>query len=640
MNRVLKHESKVIILRKKQFKAESKKLLNLMINSIYTHKEIFLRELISNASDAIDKLYFRSLTDAGVGLAKDDFEIRINLDKENRTLIIADNGCGMSADELENNLGVIAKSGSLTFKEENQDADDIDIIGQFGVGFYSSFMVSDRVVVETKSYGEDTAYRWESQGVDGYTIEPCDKGEVGTVITLHLKEDTEEEKYSEYLEPFHIENLVKKYSDYVRYPIRMDVATERLVEGSESEETETVVETKTLNSMIPLWRKNKSEITKEEYQQFYQEKFYDYTEPLKIIHSKTEGLITYDALLYIPGRAPYDYYTKDYEKGLQLYASGVLIMDKCADLLPDYYSFIKGLVDSADLSLNISREMLQHDRQLKAIAKAIEKKITNELKTMLKNDRETYEKFFENFGVQLKFGVYDEFGVHKEELKDLLLFYSSTEKKMVTMKEYRDRMKEDQEKIYYACGSSVEKIDLLPQTDAAKAKGYEILYLTDNIDEFVLQILMEYEDKRFVNLSADDAGLVSEEEKEVIKNENEAAKEMLDFMKDAVGDEIKGVRFTNKLQNHAVCLTSEGKISLEMERVLKSMPTDSGVKADVFLDINANHPVAEKLKALYAADKEQVAEYAKILYAQARLISGMSVDNPVELTDMICKLMA
>lgn len=630
----------MIILRKKQFKAESKKLLNLMINSIYTHKEIFLRELISNASDAIDKLYFRSLTDAGVGLKKDDFEIRINVDKENRMLIIADNGCGMSADDLENNLGIIAKSGSMAFKEENQDVDNIDIIGQFGVGFYSAFMVSDRVVVETKAYGEDTANRWESQGADGYTIEPCDRAEVGTVITLYLKEDTEEEKYSEYLDAFHIENLVKKYSDYVRYPIRMDVSTERPVEGSESGETETVVETKTLNSMIPLWRKNKSEITKEEYQQFYQEKFYDYTEPLKIIHSKTEGLISYDALLYIPGRAPYDFYTKDYEKGLQLYASGVLIMDKCADLLPDYFSFVKGLVDSADLSLNISREMLQHDRQLKAIAKALDKKITNELKTMLKNDRETYETFFKIFGVQLKFGVYDEFGVHKEELKDLLLFYSSTEKKLVTIKEYRDRMKENQEKIYYACGSSVDKIDLLPQTDAAKAKGYEILYLTDNIDEFVLQILLEYDGKHFINVSADDAGLDSEEEKEAVQKENEDAKEMLDFMKDAIGENIKGVRFTNKLQNHAVCLTSEGKISLEMERVLKSMPTDSGVKADVFLDINDDHPVARKLKELYAADKEQVAEYAKILYAQARLIGGMSVDNPVELTDMICKLMA
>lgn len=637
---MLKHENKVIILRKKQFKAESKKLLNLMINSIYTHKEIFLRELISNASDAIDKLYFRSLTDAGVGLKKDDFEIRINVDKENRMLIIADNGCGMSADDLENNLGIIAKSGSMAFKEENQDVDNIDIIGQFGVGFYSAFMVSDRVVVETKAYGEDTANRWESRGADGYTIEPCDRAEVGTVITLYLKEDTEEEKYSEYLDAFHIENLVKKYSDYVRYPIRMDVSTERPVEGSESGETETVVETKTLNSMIPLWRKNKSEITKEEYQQFYQEKFYDYTEPLKIIHSKTEGLISYDALLYIPGRAPYDFYTKDYEKGLQLYASGVLIMDKCADLLPDYFSFVKGLVDSADLSLNISREMLQHDRQLKAIAKALDKKITNELKTMLKNDRETYETFFKIFGVQLKFGVYDEFGVHKEELKDLLLFYSSTEKKLVTIKEYRDRMKENQEKIYYACGSSVDKIDLLPQTDAAKAKGYEILYLTDNIDEFVLQILLEYDGKHFINVSADDAGLDSEEEKEAVQKENEDAKEMLDFMKDAIGEDIKGVRFTNKLQNHAVCLTSEGKISLEMERVLKSMPTDSGVKADVFLDINADHPVARKLKELYAADKEQVAEYAKILYAQARLIGGMSVDNPVELTDMICKLMA
>ena len=611
-----------------------------MINSIYTHKEIFLRELISNASDAIDKLYFRSLTDETVGLSKDDFEIRIDLNEGERVFKISDNGIGMTADELENNLGTIAQSGSQAFKKENTEAEDIEIIGQFGVGFYSAFMVSDRIVVESKAFGADTAYRWTSEGADGYTIEPCEKETAGTEITLYLKEDTEEEKYSDYLSTFRVENLVKKYSDYVRYPIRMDVTHHRPVEGGENGETETVIETETLNSMIPLWRKNKSEITKEEYQQFYQDKFYDYTEPLKVIHSKTEGMATYDALLYIPGKAPYDFYTKDYEKGLQLYANGVLIMDKCADLLPDYYSFVKGLVDSADLSLNISREMLQHDHQLKVIAKAIDKKITGELKTMLKKDRETYEKFFSIFGVQLKFGVYDEFGVHKEELKDLLLFYSSTEKKMVTLKEYRDRMPEDQEKIYYACGTDVNKIDLLPQTDAAKAKGYEILYLTDNIDEFVFQILLEYEDKRFVNVSADDAGLVSEEEKEAVKNENEAAKDLLDYMKDAVGSDIKGVRFTHKLKNHAVCLTSEGKISLEMERVLKSMPTDQGVRAEIYMDINADHPVAAKLKAMYETDKETVGEYARILYAQARLIGGMPVDNPVELTEMICKLMA
>lgn len=625
---------------KKQFKAESKKLLDLMINSIYTHKEIFLRELISNASDAIDKLYFRSLTDETVGLNKDDFEIRLDLNESDRIFKISDNGCGMTADELENNLGTIAQSGSLAFKKENTDVEDIEIIGQFGVGFYSAFMVSDKIVVESKAFGADTAYRWTSEGADGYTIESCEKENAGTEITLFLKEDTEEEKYSDYLSTFRIENLVKKYSDYVRYPIRMDVTHHRPVEGGEEGETEAVIETETLNSMIPLWRKNKSEITKEEYQQFYQDKFYDYTEPLKVIHSKTEGLATYDALLYIPGKAPYDFYTKDYEKGLQLYANGVLIMDKCADLLPDYYSFVKGLVDSADLSLNISREMLQHDHQLKVIAKAIDKKITGELKTMLKKDRETYEKFFSIFGVQLKFGVYDEFGVHKDELKDLLLFYSSTEKKMVTLKEYRDRMPEDQEKIYYACGTDVNKIDLLPQTDAAKAKGYEILYLTDNIDEFVFQILLEYEDKRFVNVSADDAGLVSDEEKEAVKTENEASKDLLDYMKDAVGSDIKGVRFTHKLKNHAVCLTSEGKISLEMERVLKSMPTDQGVKAEIYLDINADHPIAAKLKSIYETDKETVAQYARILYAQARLIGGMPVDNPVELTEMICKLMA
>ena len=629
-------------MRKKQFKAESKKLLDLMINSIYTHKEIFIRELISNASDAIDKLYFRSLTDDGVGLKKEDFEIRLELDKAGRTLKIIDNGIGMTADELENNLGTIAKSGSKAFKEANgeQGGDDIDIIGQFGVGFYSAFMVSDKIEVVSKAYGEETGNCWISSGVDGYTVEPCDKAAPGTEITLYLKEDTEEENYSEYLETFRIENLVKKYSDYVRYPIRMDVEHTHAVENGEEGEAETVIETETLNSMIPLWRKNKSEITKEEYQQFYQDKYYDYTEPLKVIHSKTEGIATYDALLYIPGRAPYDYYTKDYEKGLALYANGVMITERCSDLLPDYYSFVKGLVDSADLSLNISREMLQHDHQLKVIAKAIDKKITSELKTMLKKDRETYEKFFGVFGVQLKFGCYDEFGIHKEELKDLLLFYSSTEKKPVTLDEYVDRMKEGQEKIYYACGSSTDKIDMLPQTDAAKAKGYEVLYLTDNIDEFVLQILLEHKEKRFVNVSADDAGLVDEEQAEAVKNENEEQKDLLAAMKDAIGDDVKGVRFTNKLHNHAVCLTSEGKISLEMERVLKTMPTDSGVKAEVYLDINDSHPVAAKLKALYASNPEAVADYAEILYGQARLIGGMSVDNPVELTEKILKFMA
>ena len=625
-------------MRTKQFKAESKKLLDLMINSIYTHKEIFLRELISNASDAVDKLYFRSLTDKNVGMSHGDFEIRITPDKENRTLTISDNGIGMTKEELEANLGTIAKSGSLAFKQENADAKDIDVIGQFGVGFYSAFMVSDCVTVESRAYGESEAYRWQSKGVEGYTVEECDKPDVGTTITLHIKDDTDEEKYSQFLEEYTIKTIVKKYSDYVRYPIRMTVEKRRLKEGTE-DEYESVKEDETLNSMIPLWKKNKKEIKPEEYEAFYKDKFMDYEKPLKVIHYKTEGQATYDALLFIPSHAPFDYYTKEYEKGLQLYSKGVLIMDKCKDLLPDHFSFVKGLVDSEDLSLNISREVLQHDHQLKLIAKTIEKKIDSELKKMLETDREAYEKFFKAFGMQIKFGVYSDYGIHKDSLKDLLLFYSSSEKKPVTLKEYVSRMKDGQKDIYYAAGETTDKIDMLPQVDSVKDKGYEILYLTDYVDEFALRALSEYDGKTFVNVCTEDVDLGTEEEKEALKKENEDNADMLKEMKEALGENVHEVRFTDKLKDHPVCLSSKGAISLEMQKVLNAMPDGKDAKATVVLEINANHPIAEKLKSLYKDNKDSLCDYAKILYAQARLIGGMSVDDPVELSNLVCNLM-
>ena len=622
----------------RQFKAESKKLLDMMINSIYTHKEIFLRELVSNASDAIDKLYFRSLTDDKVGLTRSDYNIRIDINKDERTLTISDNGCGMTEEELESNLGTIAKSGSLEFKNDNEAQEDVDIIGQFGVGFYSAFMVSDKVIVESKAFGSDTAFRWISSGAQGYSIEPCEKENVGTIITLYIKENTEEENYDEFLETYKLSSIIRKYSDYISYPIKMDFTTNKLKEGTE-DEYETIVETRTINSMIPLWRKNKSEITTEEYNNFYKEKFFDFTDPVKVIHSKTEGQVSYDALLFIPSRPPFDYYTKNFEKGLQLYTNGVMIMDKCSDLLPDYFSFVKGLVDSADLSLNISREMLQHDHQLKLIAKNLEKKIKNELLKLQKDDRAAYDEFFKAFGVQIKFGIYDGYGANKELLKDLLMFYSSTEKKMVTLSEYVSRMKEDQKNIYYAAGESVDKIDMLPQAEAIKDKGFEVLYLTDNVDEFALQMLMTFDEKGFTNICADNLDIGTEEEKESLKKENEAAKEMFDLMKESIGDSVEKVRFTNKLKNHPVCLTSEGEISVEMEKTLNAMPTDSKVKANIVLEINENHPIAEKLKELYKADQEEVKKYAKILYAQGRLIGGLSIENPTELSNMICDLM-
>lgn len=626
-------------MKKKQFKAESKKLLDMMINSIYTHKEIFLRELISNASDAIDKLYFRSLTDDSVGMSKDDFFIKVDIDKENRNIAITDNGIGMTAEELENNLGTIAKSGSLDFKNDNaQNGSDVEIIGQFGVGFYSAFMVSDLVTVESKAFGEEQAHRWVSTGAEGYTIEPCDKENAGTVITLHIKEDTENENYSEFLETYKISGLIKKYSDYIRYPIKMDFESSRPVEGKEGE-YESFTETRTVNSMVPLWRKNKSEITEEEYNNFYSEKFYDFEKPARVIHTKTEGQATFDALMFIPKKPAYDYYSKEFEKGLALYSNGVLIMDKCPDLLPDYFSFVRGLVDSADLSLNISREVLQHDHQLKLIARTIEKKIKNELTKMLENDREAYDEFFKAFGVQLKFGIYNEFGAHKDTLKDLVMFYSSTEKKPVTLGEYVSRMKEGQDKIYYACGESIEKIDMLPQTDALKDKGYEVLYCTDNVDEFALKVLDEYDSKKFANVCAEEIDLSTEDEKKELEAANESGKDMLEEMKTALDGAVASVRFTNRLKNYPACLSSEGNISVEMERILNSMPTDNKVKAETVLEINASHPVADKLKALFADDKDTFAKYTKLLYDQARLIGGMTIENPSEFISMISELM-
>ncbi len=633
-------------MRTRQFKSESKKLMDMMINSIYTHKEIFLRELISNASDALDKLYFRSLTDNSVGIAPDDFEIRLVADKEARTLKIIDNGCGMTEEELDKNLGTIAKSGSLAFKQENEKKDNVDIIGQFGVGFYSAFMVSDRVTVESRAFGSDEAFCWSSSGAEGYTVEPCDKETVGTVVTLHIKENAGDENYDEFLDQYRLSALVKKYSDYIRHPIRMDFVTREPIEkpeGAEDAPTEyrDVTENRTLNSMIPLWKKSKSEIGPDEYNTFYKDKFYDYTEPARVIHTKTEGQATYSALMFIPKHPPFDYYTKEYEKGLQLYSKGVLIMDKCAELLPDYFSFVKGLVDSEDLSLNISRETLQHDGQLKLIAKTLEKKIRSELEKMLKDEREAYEEFFKAFGIQLKFGVYNDYGMNKESLKNLLIFRSSREKKYTTLKEYTDRMAEGQESIYYACGETDEKIEMLPQTDAVRDRGYEILYLTENVDEFAIKMLGEYEGKKFVNICDDDLSLDSEEEKKALEEENAASEDMLKEMKESIGDKINSVRFTNKLKEHPVCLTSEGGISLEMEKVLNSMPGSDGnkVTARLVLEINASHPIAEKLKALYGSDKETLKKYAKLLYGEACLIGGKSVPDPAEHSALVCELM-
>ena len=629
----------------KQFQAESKRLLDLMINSIYTHREIFLRELISNASDAIDKLYFKSLTDTSVGMKKSDFAINIAIDKENRTLTVSDNGIGMTEEDLENNLGTIANSGSFAFKKDNDLGDDVDIIGQFGVGFYSAFMVAKEVEVRSKAYGSDKAYMWKSSGADGYTIEECDKDSVGTEIRLTLKDDTETECYDEYLEASTIKELVKKYSDYIRFPIKMDVEkTKRKADAKEDDYSddayETVIENETLNSMVPLWRKNKNELKPEDYNNFYKEKFFDYTDPLKYIHSKIEGTVTYDSLLFIPARAPFNFYSKDYEKGLQLYSSGVLISDKCADLLPDYFSFVRGLVDSADLSLNISREMLQHDHQLKTIAKSIEKTIKSELKKMLNNEREKYEQFWKTFGIQIKFGVYDNYGRDKDAVEDLLMFTSSHENKLTTLDEYVSRMKEEQKYIYYAAGDSVEKIQALPQTELLRDKGYEILYLTDNVDEFAVKVLMRHGDKEFRNVSEGDLGIDTEAEKEETKKLAEENKDMLSFITAALDGKVKETKISDKLKSHPVCISSSGQISLEMEKILNQNPQNEKVKSEKVLEINPNHKIFAAMQKLYGEDKEKFKDYASILYDQALLIEGMQIEDPVEFSNKICALMA
>ncbi len=636
--------------KKKAFKAESKRLLEMMINSIYTHKEIFIRELISNASDAMDKLYFKSLNES-LGLNRGDFEIRITPDKEAKTLTITDNGIGMTQEELENNLGVIAQSGSLKFKEDmkseenTEKADEVSVIGQFGVGFYSAFMAAKKVTVKSKAYGSDTAYMWSSEGVDGYTVEECEMDGHGTEITLYLKDNTEDEDYEEFLQEYKIKSLVKKYSDYIRYPIKMQTTHRHPKEDApedapESEKYEEHTVDETLNSMIPIWKKSKSELKDEDYNNFYREKFYDYTEPLAHIHSKTEGNATYSALMFIPKKAPFDYYSKEFEKGLQLYSNGVLIMDKCGDLLPDHFSFVKGLVDSEDLSLNISREMLQHDRQLKVIAKSLERTIKNELKKMLNNEREKYEEFWKAFGLQLKFGIYNGYGMNKELLQDLLLFTSSKDKKPVTLEEYVTGMKEGQDCIYYASGESVERIDALPVVETVKDKGYEILYLTDNVDEFCIQMMVDYNEKKFKSVQGGDLDLETEEEKKEIKEKNEDSKELCTAIKEALGEKVADVRLTNKLKSHPVCITSDGALSVEMEKVLNAMPTEQKAKADKVLEINPNHPIFDKLQFLFDNDREMLSTYADLLYTQAMLIEGMSIEDPVAFSEELSKVLA
>ena len=623
---------------KRQFQTESKKLLDMMINSIYTHKEIFLRELISNASDAIDKRYFRSLTEPETGLNRDEYEISISADEASRKLVISDNGCGMTADELENNLGTIAKSGSLDFKSENS-ADSVDIIGQFGVGFYSAFMVAEKVTVISKVYGADKAYKWESEGVDGYTLEECEKDAVGTEITLYIKPDSEEEDYCEFLEPYSIQRLVKKYSDYIHYPIRMDFEVNKPVEGKEGE-TEKVTERRTLNSITPLWRKPAAEISEEEYNNFYTSKFMDYEPPIRVMHYKQEGTVEYTALLYIPSHAPFDYYSKNYEKGLQLYSSGVMVMDKCSEVLPDYFSFVKGLIDSSDISLNISRETLQQDHQLRTISRAVEKKIKSELSKMMETDREKYEKFFKAFGSQLKFGVYSDYGTHKELLQDLIMFTSSNDMKYTTLKEYVSRMPEEQKSIYYACGDTPEKALRLPQAGAVKAKGYELLLLSEDVDEFTLQTLMSYEDKKFVNVATDELDLASEEETKKLNDENESGKELLDFIKGKVGG-LHAVKYSATLGDHSAALSSEGGMTIEMARVLSKMPdADSQLSASLVLELNAAHPAVEKIKELYSADKELCAKHCRILANCARVMSGLEIEDPEEFGNLICELLA
>ena len=638
----------------RQFKAESKKLLDLMINSIYTNREIFLRELISNASDACDKRYFKSLTDTSVGITKDDLKIHIQPDKDSRTLTITDNGIGMTKEELEKNLGTIARSGSLDFKTENQ-SDNIDIIGQFGVGFYSAFMVAKKVTVISRAQGADTAWKWESTGVEGYTLTEADKEDVGTEIILVLKDDTDTDKYSEYLEDYELANLVKKYSDYIRFPITMYREKSRQKPKPEDAgddykpEYETYTELETLNSMVPIWKRPKNEVKDEDYNEFYKNKFMDYTDPLRVITSRTEGTATYTALLFIPGSTPYDYYTKEYEKGLALYASGVMIMEKCADLLPDYFSFVKGVVDSEDLSLNISREMLQKDNQLKLIHNALEKKIKNELHAMLANDRTKYEEFWKEFGRQIKFGAYSDYGMHAELLRDLLLFWSAKEQKMVTLQEYVDKMPAEQKYIYFAAGDSSDRLAKLPSTELVLGKGYDVLLLTEDVDEFCLQILRTYPRKdaegkdgtvEFKNVNSGDLGLESEEEKKAAEDATAENKDLFDAMKTALDGKVKEVKVSTRLKDHPVCLSADGPLSIEMEKVLSKQPGSEGVKSDKVLELNVNHPVFAALKAAQeAGDTEKLNKYSALLYAQAQLIEGLPVDDPAAYAEAVCSLM-
>ena len=627
----------MIKMKKRQFKTESKRILDLMINSIYTNKEIFLRELISNSSDALDKLYYLSLTNKDIKVNKDDLFIRVDYNKDKRTITISDNGTGMTEEELENNLGVIAESGSLKFKEENKEQNDVNIIGQFGVGFYSAFMVSDKVTVESKSYKDDKATIWESAGVDGYTLSPSDKKDNGTIITLHLKEDTEDYNYSELLSEYKLRGIIKKYSDYISYPIKMEVENNRKKE--DSDEYETYKEVITVNSMIPLWKRNKKDITEEEYNNFYSDKFFDYDKPLDVLHFNIEGNVNYNALLYIPSHAPYDYYSKEYEKGLQLYTNGVLIMDKCSELLPDYFSFVRGVIDTEDIPLNISRETLQDDKNIKLIAKSIESKVKNELLDLLKNNRDKYLEFYKAFGMQLKFGIYNDYGMHKDKLEDLIMFYSSGEKKLITLDEYVNKLKEEDKNIYYCAGETVDKIDMLPQVEGIKDK-HEVLYLTDYVDEFAIMAIHEYKGKTFVNVTNESTDLSTDEEKEKINKENTDNKDMLEEMKKVLEGNVEEVKLTNKLKSHPVCLTTTGEVSTSMEKVINAMPTDEKIKANEVLEINASHKIVDKLKDLYKNDKDEFTKYTKVIYYEARLIEGLPIDNPTELSNLMCDIMA
>lgn len=624
-------------MKKREFKTESKRILDLMINSIYTNKEIFLRELISNSSDALDKLYYLSLTNKDIKVNKDDLFIRVDYNKDKRTITISDNGTGMTEEELENNLGVIAESGSLKFKEENKEQNDVNIIGQFGVGFYSAFMVSDKVTVESKSYKDDKATIWESAGVDGYTLSSSDKKDNGTIITLHLKEDTEDYNYSELLSEYKLRGIIKKYSDYISYPIKMEVENNRKKE--DSDEYETYKEVITVNSMIPLWKRNKKDITEEEYNNFYSDKFFDYDKPLDVLHFNIEGNVNYNALLYIPSHAPYDYYSKEYEKGLQLYTNGVLIMDKCSVLLPDYFSFVRGVIDTEDIPLNISRETLQDDKNIKLIAKSIESKVKNELLDLLKNNRDKYLEFYKAFGMQLKFGIYNDYGMHKDKLEDLIMFYSSGDKKLITLDEYVNKLKEEDKNIYYCAGETVDKIDMLPQVEGIKDK-HEVLYLTDYVDEFAIMAIHEYKGKTFVNVTNESTDLSTDEEKEKINKENTDNKDMLEEMKKVLEGNVEEVKLTNKLKSHPVCLTTTGEVSTSMEKVINAMPTDEKIKANEVLEINASHKIVDKLKDLYKNDKDEFTKYTKVIYYEARLIEGLPIDNPTELSNLMCDIMA